>query len=69
MEAIISPCQPTAGMWDRGQTYARRLIEAGVEATLVEYAGLSHGFINMAAPLSAGRLALNQVGAALRLPW
>lgn len=52
---------------DDGVNYARRLIEAGVEATLVEYAGLSHGFINMAAPLPGGRLALNQVGAALRL--
>ncbi len=51
---------------DDGVTYAKRLIEAGVEATLVEYAGLSHGFISMAATLSGGRLALNQVGTALR---
>ncbi len=52
---------------DDGIAYAERLIEAGVETTLVEYAGLSHGFINMAATLSGGRLALNQVGAALGL--
>jgi acetyl esterase len=52
---------------DDGVVYARSLIEAGVPATLVEYAGLSHGFINMAATLPGGRLALNQVGAALRL--
>jgi acetyl esterase len=52
---------------DDGITYAKRLMEAGVPATLIEYAGLSHGFINMAAMLPGGRLALNQVGAALRL--
>jgi acetyl esterase len=52
---------------DDGVAYAKRLIEANVPATLVEYAGLSHGFINMAATLPGGRLALNQVGSALRL--
>ena len=52
---------------DDGVAYAKRLIQAGVPATLVEYSGLSHGFINMAATLSGGRLALNQVGAALGL--
>ncbi len=52
---------------DDGVAYAERLIEAGVPATLVEYSGLSHGFISMAATSSGGRLALHQVGAALRL--
>jgi acetyl esterase len=52
---------------DDGVAYANRLIDAGVPATLVEYAGLSHGFINMAATLPGGRLALDQVGSALRL--
>lgn len=52
---------------DDGVTYAERLIEAGVETTLVEYSGLSHGFINMAANLPGGRLALDQVGTALRI--
>ncbi|MEJ2157170.1 MAG: alpha/beta hydrolase [Desulfobacteraceae bacterium] len=52
---------------DDGVTYAKRLIQAGTSATLVTYTGLSHGFINMAAMLPAGRLALNQVCAALRL--
>lgn len=51
---------------DDGVHYAHALIEAGVPTTLVEYRGLSHGFINMAAFLTAGRLALDQVGAALR---
>jgi len=52
---------------DDGVAYAKGLIEAGVPATLVEYSGLSHGFISMAATLPGGRLALNQVGVALRL--
>jgi acetyl esterase len=47
--------------------YAQRLLQAGVPTTLIEYRGLSHGFINMAAFLSGGRLALEQVGSALRL--
>jgi acetyl esterase len=54
---------------DDGVAYAERLIEAGVPATLVEYSGLSHGFINMAATLPGGRLALKQVGAALRFAF
>ena len=51
---------------DDGVAYANALMEAGVPTTLVEYRGLSHGFINMAAFLPAGRLALDQVSAALR---
>jgi acetyl esterase len=52
---------------DDGTAYAKRLMEDNVPVTLIEYAGLSHGFINMAATLTGGRLALNQVGLALRL--
>jgi len=52
---------------DDGVAYAERLMEAGVPVTLVEYPGLSHGFVSMAATLAGGRLALDQVGAALRL--
>lgn len=51
---------------DDGVEYAKRLTDAGVQVTLVEYRGLSHGFINMAAMLTGGRLALDQVCAALR---
>jgi acetyl esterase len=51
---------------DDGQAYANALLAAGVPTTLVEYRGLSHGFINMAAFLSAGRLALDQVSLGLR---
>jgi acetyl esterase len=52
---------------DDSVVYADRLSEAGVQVTLVEYQGLSHGFINMAATLTGGRLALDQVCSALRL--
>ncbi len=51
---------------DDGVAYANAMTEAGNQVTLVEYSGLSHGFINMAAFLTAGRLALAQVSAALR---
>jgi acetyl esterase len=51
---------------DDGVVYADAMTEAGNQVTLVEYTGLSHGFINMAASLTAGRLALNQVSGALR---
>lgn len=52
---------------DDGVAYAEALMAAGVPTTLIEYAGLSHGFINMAGFLTAGRLALSQVASALRL--
>jgi acetyl esterase len=51
---------------DDGVAYADAMAAAGNQVTLVHYAGLSHGFINMGAFLSAGRLALDQVTAALR---
>jgi acetyl esterase len=51
---------------DEGVAYAERLCDAGVQATLVEYHGLAHGFINMAAVLTAARQALDQVASSLR---
>jgi acetyl esterase len=51
---------------DDGIAYADALTAAGIPTTLVEYKGLSHGFINMASFLTGGRLALSQVAAALR---
>ncbi|MBI4999120.1 MAG: alpha/beta hydrolase, partial [Rhodocyclales bacterium] len=51
---------------DDGEAYANAMSAAGVPTALIEYKGLSHGFINMAAYLSAGRLALSQVGISLR---
>ncbi len=52
---------------DDGIAYADAMTAAGNQVTLVNYTGLSHGFINMAATLTGGRLALAQVSAALRL--
>ncbi len=51
---------------DDGVAYAELLTQAGVPTTLIEYKGLSHGFINMAAFLDAGRLALYQLASGLR---
>lgn len=52
---------------DEGIAYAERLCAEGVQATLVEYAGLAHGFISMGGALTAARLAVDQISAALRL--
>jgi len=51
---------------DDGVAYANAMMEAGVQVSLIEYSGMSHGFINMAATMTAGRLALSQVASALR---
>lgn len=51
---------------DDGVAYANAMTEAGNQVTLVEYSGMSHGFINMAATMTTGRLALCQVASALR---
>jgi acetyl esterase len=46
--------------------YASRLIQAGTEATVVEYHGLAHGFISMGGAIGAARLAQLQLAATLR---
>jgi acetyl esterase len=45
--------------------YAMRLREEGVPARLVEYAGTMHAFLNFPAVLSAGRHAVELIGAEL----
>ena len=52
---------------DEGIAYAERLCAEGVQATLVEYAGLAHGFISMSGAMTGARLAVDQVASALRL--
>ena len=47
--------------------YSRRLMEAGTEATVIEYHGLAHGFISMAGAVPAARLAQLQLASGLRL--
>lgn len=51
---------------DDARTYASRLTEDGVPARLVEYAGTMHAFLNFPAVLSAGRHAVELIGADLR---
>jgi acetyl esterase len=69
--AALAPALVLVGAYDvlrdDGVAYAEALLEAGTPATLIEYKGLSHGFINMPSFLGAGHLALLQVAAALRL--
>ncbi len=50
---------------DEGETYARRLSEAGT-AALRRYDGMIHGFFAMAGVLRAARQALDDAGAFLR---
>lgn len=49
---------------DEGIEYVDRLIAAGTPATLVEYAGLAHGFVSMAGVIDAARLAVDQLAGA-----
>ncbi len=49
---------------DDGELYGQRLREAGVEATVIRYAGMIHGFIGM--PVEAARSAFEHVGALVR---
>lgn len=51
---------------DEGVAYAHALQAAGTHVVLVEYAGLSHGFINMSGALDAARQAVAQIASALR---
>jgi len=51
---------------DDARNYARRLAEYGVPNRLVEYADTMHAFLNFPAVLSAGRHAVELIGADLR---
>jgi acetyl esterase len=52
---------------DEGVAYARRLSEAGNHVMLVEYAGLTHGFMVMGGVVNAARLAVGQVASTVKL--
>ncbi len=51
---------------DEGVLYAQRLTEAGVEVTHRNFAGMIHGFIQMAGFLSAADEAMETIGLILR---
>lgn len=51
---------------DEGIAYAERLMSAGVPVSLVDYPGLSHGYINMAGKIRTAALAFDQLSSALR---
>lgn len=50
---------------DDGELYAERLRDAGVEATLIRYAGMIHGFMGIA-DVEAARLAVDHIGEVVR---
>jgi acetyl esterase len=60
---ITAECDP---LRDEGEAYAKRLAEAGVEATSTRYAGMIHPFFSLGGTLSQGRRAIEQVAAAVR---
>lgn len=51
---------------DEGEAYARRLLGAGVPATLRRYDGMIHGFVSMAGLLPQGAEAIAEAGAMVR---
>lgn len=51
---------------DQGVAYARKLQEAGVEARLIEYPTVVHGFMRMIRPVSMAHVGIDDAAAALR---
>ena len=51
---------------DEGIAYAERLREAGVAVELSNYEGMVHGFVSLADCVDQGKIAIQQVAAALR---
>ena len=60
---ITAECDP---LRDDGETYAKRLGEAGVAAEVKRYPGMFHGFMGFAAQLPEAAQAQVDAGAALR---
>ncbi len=51
---------------DEGESYSRRLVEAGTPAELSRYDGVIHGFFSMPGVLGVARAAIDEAGAFLR---
>ncbi|HJM91799.1 MAG: alpha/beta hydrolase [Alphaproteobacteria bacterium] len=51
---------------DEGIAYAERLHDAGVKVELAEYDGMVHGFVSLADAVDQGKVAIDQITAALR---
>jgi len=51
---------------DEGIAYAERLMAAGVPVSLVDYPGLSHGYVSMTGKLETAELAFEQLCSVLR---
>ena len=51
---------------DEGESYARRLREAGTAVTLSRYEGMIHGFLRRFPFFDQGRIAIDEIGAELR---
>lgn len=60
---VTAECDP---LRDEGKAYATRLLAAGVPTTYVEYPGMVHGFTGLAVTIPMGRIAIDDMAAAVR---
>jgi len=60
---LTAECDP---LRDQGEAYARRLMDAGVPATVKRYDGMIHVFFNLGGIIDGGRTAIADAAAALK---
>ena len=60
---VTAECDP---LRDQGEAYARKLQAAGVAVELKRYEGMIHPFLNLPGILDTAKVAIGDVGAALR---